>query len=82
MTIPTAAFSIASAVMVLAGHDYRSFGYVPDQNKPNECDEIDVGPDTPWDESLTRWWTRDLELFGGVHGFKGPFDQGRNGTSA
>ena len=53
---------------------------VPDQNKPNECDEIDVGPDTPWDESLTRWWTRDLELFGGVHGFKGPFDQGRNGN--
>ena len=47
---------------------------------PAECDEIDVGPDTPWDESLKRWWTRDLEFFGGVHGFKGPLDQGRNGN--
>jgi hypothetical protein len=52
----------------------------PDANKPDECDEIDVGPDTPWAESLTRWWTRDLELLGGVHGFKGPFDQGHNGN--
>ncbi len=52
----------------------------PDADKPNECDEIDVGPDTPWDESLARWWTRDLELLAGVHGFKGPFDQGRNGN--
>ena len=47
---------------------------------PGECDEIDVGPDTPWDESLKRWWTRDLEFLVGVHGFKGPLDQGRNGN--
>jgi hypothetical protein len=53
---------------------------VPDPQKPNECDEIDVGPDTPWTESLAHWWTRDLEVFAGVHGFKGPFDQGRNGN--
>ncbi len=25
-------------------------------------------------------WTRDLSVFGGVHGFKGPADQGRNGN--
>ncbi len=54
--------------------------YVPQSGLPAECDEIDVGPDTPWDESLKRWWTRDLEFFGGVHGFKGPLDQGRNGN--
>ncbi len=54
--------------------------YVPEAGLPAECDEIDVGPDTPWDESLKRWWTRDLEFFGGVHGFKGPLDQGRNGN--
>ena len=53
---------------------------VPKAGLPAECDEIDVGPDTPWDESLKRWWTRDLEVFGGIHGFKGPFDQGRNGN--
>ncbi len=47
---------------------------------PQECDEIDVGPDTPWGESLTHWWTRDLAIFGGIHGFKGPFDQGKNGN--
>ena len=47
---------------------------------PAECDEIDVGPDTPWDESLKRWWTRDLQVFGGIDGFKGPLDQGRNGN--
>ena len=47
---------------------------------PEECDEIDVGPDTPWTESMTHWWTRDLELLAGVHGFKGPFDQGLNGN--
>lgn len=47
---------------------------------PEECDEIDVGPDTPWAVSMTRWWTRDLELLGGVHGFKGPFDQGLSGN--
>ena len=54
--------------------------YVPPSGLPAECDEVDVGPDTPWDESLKRWWTRDLEVFGGVHGFKGPLDQGRNGN--
>ena len=54
--------------------------FVPESGLPSECDEIDVGPDTPWNESLKRWWTRDLEIFGGVHGFKGPFDQGRNGN--
>lgn len=53
---------------------------VPKTGLPLECDEIDVGPDTPWDESLKRWWTRDLAFFGGIHGFKGPFDQGRNGN--
>ncbi len=53
---------------------------VPEAGIPAECDEIDVGPDTPWDESLKRWWTRDLEIFAGVHGFKGPLDQGRNGN--
>jgi hypothetical protein len=53
---------------------------VPEAGIPAECDEIDVGPDTPWDESLKRWWTRDLELFAGIHGFKGPLDQGRNGN--
>lgn len=26
------------------------------------------------------WWMRDLSLFAGVHGFKGPPDQGRNGN--
>lgn len=26
------------------------------------------------------WWARDLSLFGGAHGFKGPLDQGRNGN--
>lgn len=26
------------------------------------------------------WWTRNLSLFAGVHGFKGPADQGRNGN--
>ncbi len=54
--------------------------YVPETGLPAECDEIDVGPDTPWDVSLKRWWTRDLEFFGGVDGFKGPLDQGRNGN--
>ena len=53
---------------------------VPEAGIPAECDEIDVGPDTPWDESLKRWWTRDLEFFAGIHGFKGPLDQGRNGN--
>jgi hypothetical protein len=52
--------------------------FVPEAGIPAECDEIDVGPDTPWDESLKRWWTRDLEIFGGIDGFKGPFDQGQN----
>ena len=52
----------------------------PDAQGPTYCDEADVGPDTPWDVSLTRWWTRDLSVFAGVHGFKGPFDQGRNGN--
>jgi hypothetical protein len=63
----------------LIGKD-KSPLYVPESGLPSECDEIDVGPDTPWDESLKRWWTRDLEFFGGVHGFKGPMDQGRNGN--
>ena len=63
----------------LIGKD-KSPLYVPESGLPSECDEIDVGPDTPWDESLKRWWTRDLEFFGGVHGFKGPLDQGRNGN--
>ena len=53
---------------------------VPKAGLPAECDEINVGPDTPWGESLKRWWTRDLEVFAGIHGFKGPFDQGRNGN--
>ncbi len=53
---------------------------VPDASMPAECDEIDVGPDTPWAESMKHWWTRDLELFSGIHGFKGPFDQGLNGN--
>ena len=26
------------------------------------------------------WWTREMTLFAGVHGFKGPTDQGRNGN--
>ncbi len=26
------------------------------------------------------WWMRDLSLFAGVHGFKGPLDQGENGN--
>ncbi len=26
------------------------------------------------------WWARDLSFFTGVHGFKGPFDLGRNGN--
>ena len=52
----------------------------PDAQGPIYCDEADVGPDTPWDVSMTRWWTRDLSFFAGVHGFKGPFDQGRNGN--
>ncbi len=47
---------------------------------PEECDEIDVGPDTPWSESLKRWWTRDLQVFAGIQGFKGSLDQGRNGN--
>ena len=55
--------------------------FVPEAGIPAECDEIDVGPDTPWDESLKRWWTRDLEFFGGIHGFKGPLDQGRAAIS-
>ncbi len=53
---------------------------VPKAGLPAECDEIDVGPDTPWDVSLKRWWTRDLQVFAGIHGFKGPLDQGRNGN--
>ena len=28
----------------------------------------------------SEWWARDLSLFVGAHGFKGPFDQGRNGN--
>lgn len=28
----------------------------------------------------SEWWARDLSLFAGGHGFKGPFDQGRNGN--
>jgi len=27
-----------------------------------------------------KWWGRDLAFFMGVHGFKGPLDQGRNGN--
>ena len=53
---------------------------VPDESMPCECDEIDVGPDTPWADSLKHWWTRDLELFAGVQGFKGALDQGKNGN--
>jgi hypothetical protein len=26
------------------------------------------------------WWLRDAQIFAGVHGFKGPLDQGRNGN--
>ena len=35
-----------------------------------------------WGSWLHRhfWWTRNLSLFAGVHGFKGPADQGRNGN--
>jgi hypothetical protein len=47
---------------------------------PAECDEIDVGPDTPWDVSLKHWWTRDLEVFGGIQGFRGAFDRTTNGN--
>ena len=28
----------------------------------------------------SSWWARDLSLFAGAHGFKGPFDRGRNGN--
>ena len=49
-------------------------------DSPNFCDEADVGPDTPWEESFKKWWTRDLSVFGGIHGFKGPMDAGQNGN--
>ena len=52
----------------------------PESENRRYCDQADVGPDTPWDVSSTRWWTRDLSVSAGVHGFKGPFDQGRNGN--
>jgi hypothetical protein len=40
-------------------------------------------PPSPWDVPAWQldspdWWTRDLSVLAGVHGFKGPFDQGRN----
>ena len=28
----------------------------------------------------SAWWARDMYLFSGAHGFKGPFDRGRNGN--
>ena len=31
-----------------------------------------------WQFDSLDWWTRDLSVFAGVHGFKDPADQGRN----
>jgi hypothetical protein len=36
-------------------------------------------PDASW-WTRPEGWLRDLSVIGGVHGFKGPFDQGRNGN--
>lgn len=39
------------------------------------------GPCGPWQGYYQPgWWRRNLSLSIGVHGFKGPFDQGRNGN--
>jgi hypothetical protein len=42
------------------------------------CVEKDYALDWQW--GADNWWTRDLSVFGGVHGFKGPFDQGSSGN--
>ncbi len=43
-----------------------------------------IGPSSPGDDLLLHeclgWAVRNLQLFGGVHGFKGPTDLGRSGN--
>jgi hypothetical protein len=51
-----------------------------DPDRPDYCDVADVGPDTPWETLSGDWWSRDLSVFAGVQGFKGPFDQGTSGN--
>ena len=46
-----------------------------DPDRPDYCDVHDVGPDTPWETLSSDWWSRDLQVFAGVQGFKGPFDR-------
>jgi len=52
----------------------------PEACTPNPC-WFAPGCIAPWWwEPVASYWLCGLELFGGVHGFKGPADQGRNGN--
>ena len=44
-----------------------------------ECGDCD-GCCLSFSRLKSAGWTRDLSVFGGVHGFKGPADHGRNGN--
>ena len=61
-------------------HDHLGDDPNPDAEGAAYCDAVDLGPDTAWDLGTTRWWTRDLSVFAGVQGFKGPLDQGHSGN--
>jgi hypothetical protein len=58
-------------------------GYPGDGGSCGECGD-DCGGGAyqclPGRGILSGWWFRDLSLFAGVHGFKGPLDQGLNGN--
>jgi hypothetical protein len=44
------------------------------------CPAEDFAGADAWWWTTSGGWLRDLSIFGGVHGFKGPFDRGRNGN--
>ncbi len=45
----------------------------------DHCGTCAVGPRPCWGHAGCRGLFRDLSIFAGVHGFKGPFDQGPSG---
>ncbi len=64
------------------GHDGSCESCGPCEDCGGSCGGWDVcGNCQPEDDGLAAYWCRnDLSLFAGVHGFKGPPDQGRNGN--
>jgi len=64
---------LGQAIPATTSDDYSPFAGVC-------CDECTAGYEIQaWEHPYCRW-ALDLSLLAGIHGFKGPLDQGRNGN--